>query len=486
MYKSNTLARNGIYNLAGGVIKILTSIAAIPIVIRYLGVEEYGLWALISSFVSIFALLEAGFSTAVTVFTSHALESTDNNELSITLSTSLLLMLLLSGITAFSLYFCSYSIVNFYSDVSLSFSLKILYGLQLGSWIVWGRFIQQSLVGIEQAYNRYDISNLANTALAIVGSVGTIAVVVFGGKTIQILLFQAALSFVSAFLHCLIVSRLTRGLKVKWKLNPLKAKSLIRYSSMMWVATIGALMFSKIDRLAVGSLLGMKQLGTYSAIVDVASQINGIAGMAVHPLIASVSSQASKAKILFHSQIKKAFIINSYVSLVFGTITIVLAPILLSFVFKTKVNNHYLLDFEIAIVVYSLCSVNFTGYYTLLGLDNVKACSIIALLSGLSSLIFTCLGASIFGLSGAILGNLGIMLVYAYTIFAMKVIELPISKYFDVLFYPSASFIISSFLIILLPMTTAMQSVVSILSFLFISIVLISSYNNTKFLSLNS
>jgi O-antigen/teichoic acid export membrane protein len=76
------LLRNSFYNSLGGVIRLGLGVITIPILIRALGIEEYGVWTLASSVISIVMLAESGLSFSTTFFVSQSLSKNDLEELS--------------------------------------------------------------------------------------------------------------------------------------------------------------------------------------------------------------------------------------------------------------------------------------------------------------------------------------------------------------------------------------------------------------------
>jgi O-antigen/teichoic acid export membrane protein len=92
--------KNGLYNVISSVIRGGIGIITIPLLIRSLGVEEYGLWTLAYALVGTVALMEGGLSTATTVFVSQDLSKEDNNELLQTLTIVLISTLFLSSVAA--------------------------------------------------------------------------------------------------------------------------------------------------------------------------------------------------------------------------------------------------------------------------------------------------------------------------------------------------------------------------------------------------
>jgi O-antigen/teichoic acid export membrane protein len=85
----NSLLKNGFYNALAGAIRIGLALLTIPILIRIIGVEEYGLWTLASAVVQIVNLAEAGLSMATTVFLSQDLAKEDIDGVSQTLTVTI-------------------------------------------------------------------------------------------------------------------------------------------------------------------------------------------------------------------------------------------------------------------------------------------------------------------------------------------------------------------------------------------------------------
>lgn len=67
------MIKNGFYNVVGAVIRIGLTLLTIPLIIRLIGVEEYGLWTLVSTMIGIVGLAEAGLAVSTTVFLSRDL-----------------------------------------------------------------------------------------------------------------------------------------------------------------------------------------------------------------------------------------------------------------------------------------------------------------------------------------------------------------------------------------------------------------------------
>jgi O-antigen/teichoic acid export membrane protein len=446
----NNLLKHGIYNLAGGVVRIGAGIAVIPILIRSLGLEEYGLWTLASSILGVVLLAEGGLSTATTVFVSQDLTKKDNS-LSETITVSLVAMFVLAGLAVLVLYLCSGFVTSWYPALSNFQSITLFHSLQVGAFVVWCKLFQQVFIGIEQAYQRYDLINIIGTISSILTSLGMAVVVLSSGKTLQIMQYQLLVSALLLLIHFYLVSQLVKGAGIKFQLTLSKALEIGKYSLMMWITSIGGVLFTRVDRLVIGSILGSAYLGVYSTITDIASQINSISAMAVQPMISSLSNEPDIKSTSTQRKVNRYLLANLYISLVLGLVLITFSPLILSVLLKQNIvdiNHNYTVAFRLGVLIYSLYSVNSSSYYVLLGTKQVGKCSTISLFVGSVSLILIYFGAVNFGLVGAILGNAGFLGIYAFTFASMTSVGIPFNEYFRDLMYPVLGMISTSAILV--------------------------------------
>ena len=208
---------------------------------------------------------------------------------------------------------------------------------------------------------------------------------------------------------------------------------------MMWLNTLGSMLFSRGDRLIVGSLLGTQVLGVYAGITDITAQINSFSALPVQPLLPTLSNLIGQQNVnqrQLEQQLKQATQINGLVALGMGATLITLSPLILKLLFSEQTASQYLIIFCIATAIYALYSCHAVGYYSLLGTNAVKTCALIQLLSSFLSLGLIAIGAYNFGLTGAILGNFGYFTAFLVTVFGMKRLSVSYTLWFKWLWFP--------------------------------------------------
>lgn len=423
------MLKNGLYNIVGATIRIALALITTPLLIHLIGIEEYGLWTLVSTVVGVVGLTEGGLSVSTTVFLSRDIAKNDTEGISQTLSITATAIFLLGSLTALILWIGSSVIINFFPNLQLFQRSVAVSALQLGGLVLWARLLQQILVGVEQAYQKYKLINFLNTLQVGMSSLGMIVVTWWGGKTLALMQWQGVISIVMLVIHLWTVMLLLKEAKPKFIWCANKGSEIAQYSFSTWLTSIGSALFQQGDRLIVAGILGTKFLGVYGAIISITMQINIVSATAVQPLLPRLNNLLEGSRTDLEKQIKLAFQANIALALGLGGILLVLTPIIMNFLFGEAATNEYALAFRVATIIYSLYSLNAVGYYLLLGLGAANVSMIINLIAGILSLIFMFLGAKIWNLQGVIIGNLGYLITLLFMLLAMKRLNIPASKW---------------------------------------------------------
>ena len=101
------MIRNGFYNGMGTLIRIGMGVLIIPVLIRVMGLETYGLWVFATATVGIVELAEMGLSVSTTYFVARDLAQNNRQSLSETLTISSLTVLVVATCGSFLLWVIS-------------------------------------------------------------------------------------------------------------------------------------------------------------------------------------------------------------------------------------------------------------------------------------------------------------------------------------------------------------------------------------------
>ena len=437
----SSLLRNGLYNVGGQTVRGAVSLLAIPFLIRFLGIREYGVWSLAYAVFALMTMSEAGISVAAAVFLSKDLSRNDAREVSSTLTFVVVSALLLSATLGLFLWIAGPLVAKPLVAFRSAERADAGRAMQIAGFALSAFIFQRILVGIEQAFDRYAAINALEICQSLLANVGLVVVVWLGGKTVSMMEWQVLVCGLVLAAHCCVVFRLLcgKGLSLAWSGS--KGRQILRYSVATWTATLGSAAFGQCDRFIVGGVLGAPLLGIYSAITNITSRINSFSGTAVQPLVPSLSRD-SASKVSVEGRIRQATQLNALIAIEAGILLYVLA----GWVMKATVpsaTSEDILGLQIATIIYALYSINAPGYYILFSFGQARTNAIVVLLSGMVSLGLIFLGARQFGLLGAIAGNAGYLGTLWLIVVGLRKTGIPLSRYLSWMALPAVWLIIA-------------------------------------------
>jgi O-antigen/teichoic acid export membrane protein len=460
------MLKNGIYITLSGALRALMGIATIPLLIKVLGVEDYGLWALIYSTVALVFTIEGGIAIAATFFIARDLD--DPKNLAITLTVITTVTAALAGGAAILTYSGADIIVKFFSALSTQQADQTRQAIQIGAWAISARLFQQLPISLQQATHRYGSLSLLNlllaalTTLALVpiAALPPVMVAAFGGRLVAMMAWFAASNVLVLLLHLAIISRwlTSQNLSPQWQTA--RMKEFLRYCTFTWLSSIGSLLFMRGDRLIVGKILDIKTLGVYAAITDITVQINNLSAFPLQPLLPAISNlwQASTTDIAASAKNRQAIRqvvrqgtqTNALVAFGLGATLFYLASPLFLLITSRSPLIEELLCFRIAIVGYTIYSLNAIGYFALFAIGGVRTCGLIQLGSGIFALFCIFIGVTYGGLIGAAIGNLSYAVTLLLVVMSMRQMEIPLITWLKWLKLPLIWFSIAATLGIIL------------------------------------
>lgn len=451
----------GFLNAITRAINIGLSILTIPVLIRILGLESYGLWILVSSGVYLVTLAESGLPVSATYFISRDISANDSQRLAQSLTIiAIFVLTIASGIFAV-MWFGADIVFGPISSISPDQLPVAIETFRIGSLFIWAFLLQQALVGIVQAYQRYLVLNILNSVQTILSKVGVlIAAATYG--IYAMMAWQSLISFLFLIAFGIIVWRLTRETFTGPAWNKEKAIQIIRYSGYNWLSSLGSRIFTQADRIIVGALLGPAVLGVYGAITSIAIQITFMSGTIVQPLLPSLSfnsvgkrSPETDTRIL--ASLRQTVQFNAFVALGMGAVLFVARPFVMAFLDLDYMVPAYGQSYWVIITVYALFSLNAIGFFGTLGIGAVELNTLITITSGLGAVVLIAVFSHSFGLIGASVGNAAFMLTLAMNLVVLRRLSIPLATYLTWLRFPLLWFVAVIILLPSLPISTEVQ-----------------------------
>jgi O-antigen/teichoic acid export membrane protein len=255
--------RNVLWNWAEVGLGIFAALILAPIIIRRLGDEDYGMWALTMSLVEYYWLLDFGLRGATIKYTAHYTATGERDKVNAVINSSMVFSAVLAPLVVISvLLLAPYLAARFQVQRPELFAKLII--LAVSSWALGtvGSAFSASLEGLQ----RFDYSSKAFLLTTVARNFGTLALLLLGYGVLE----MAYLTFASqALLVTLSLIFLKRAFP-EYRLAPSSAsraslRELFSYGVHGATASVGQRVLNQCTPLLTGYMLSAKATGYYTA-----------------------------------------------------------------------------------------------------------------------------------------------------------------------------------------------------------------------------
>jgi len=271
-FKRN-IARNTTLNLLGQMIPLIVGAFSIPVVIRGVGTERFGLLSLAWIVLGYFSIFDLGLGRATTKHVAEALGRNDRTDISPLIWSAVALQATMGIIAGSILLLASPVLVNRALPVAAGLRTEGTLMFRILALSIPMVFAAGSLRGALEAFQRFDLVNLVNlTALSF--TFGTSALGAANGLGIhQIVGVLVAVRAVVVIAYLLLVTRfvtaqLPQGSTFDFRL----LRRLAPFGAWVMVSNIIMPIFLYLDRFLVAALQGPTQLSYYVVPFEVVTR----------------------------------------------------------------------------------------------------------------------------------------------------------------------------------------------------------------------
>lgn len=286
MKKSEKLVHNSAINLVGFVVPLLFGLVAIPIIIKGLGVERFGILSLVWVVFSYFGIFDFGIARATTKYISESDAIGDKKKISDVFWTSSVLQFLIGIIGAVAGYFLSPVISQRLLKIPLRLIPEILPTFQVLFIMLPVVLLSSGFKGVLEAFQRFDLANYikipSNALFFIIPAVA----VQFHIGLFGITMMLGIVRFVSVFFYFWMCLKIMPELKKRVSFSIIAVKSTMTFGFWITLSSVSTFVISYIERFFIVSLLSPAQLGYYSAPYEMLSRLTMLSisiGITLYP-----------------------------------------------------------------------------------------------------------------------------------------------------------------------------------------------------------
>jgi O-antigen/teichoic acid export membrane protein len=317
------LARNTIWNLLGQIVPMVVALVTIPIIIRGMGVERFGVLSLAWIVVGYFSLFDLGIGRALTKFVADKLGPNEERVIPPLAWTSLLLMVILGFAGALVILGLSPWLVHRLLRIPQALQAETLRCFYLLATSIPMVTATAGLRGILEALQRFRVVNVIRIPMSIFSFLGPLLVLPFSKSLVPVVAALVAARLIGCGIHAWACLRAFPALFRSPVLEGSAIVPLVRFGGWLTVSNIvGPLMFY-VDRFLVGALLSVSAIAYYTAPVDTVLRLTVVPGAVVGVLFpafaTSLNQDPARAGVLLARGLKYVFLVVFPIVLVIVT-----------------------------------------------------------------------------------------------------------------------------------------------------------------------
>lgn len=276
-YSGKSIAKNTMYNLLGYGIPLLVAIVIIPVLIKGLGDERFGILILAWIVIGYFSFFDFGIGRGLTKVISEKIGSNRKEEIPDIFWTSFFLMLAISSFVAIVLILIMPSIVGIFNISSnmQSEALMTFYALAVSIPIV---STTAGLRGVLEAYQKFGSINKIRVFLGIFTFLGPLLVLFIINSLfwiVIVMIFIRVLVWILYLLQCFKINDSIKN-KVVFKFSAIKP--VLRFSMWITIANIVGPIIVYSDRILIGALISAAAITYYATPYEIVTKLLLIPG----------------------------------------------------------------------------------------------------------------------------------------------------------------------------------------------------------------
>jgi O-antigen/teichoic acid export membrane protein len=306
------LARNALWNMIGQLLPLVIGVVAIPNLVRYLGVDRFGILSLAWIIIGYFSLFDLGMGRALTKLVADKIGSNDQQSIPPLAWTSLFLMLILGMVGGLVTLLLSPWLV--YTALKVpqllqSETLRSFYLLAASIPIVT---VTSGFRGILEAQQQFRILNLIRVPTSIFSFAGPLLTLPFSHSLTPVIFILMLGRVVGAVAHMIACFHAMPALRHNMVFHRVVVLPLVKFGGWMTVSNVVGPLMVYADRFLIGAILSVGAVAYYTTPFDLVGRLTfisaSVTGVLFPAFAASLAGNKERTTVLVVRGVKYVFL----------------------------------------------------------------------------------------------------------------------------------------------------------------------------------
>jgi O-antigen/teichoic acid export membrane protein len=399
------VVKNSAYSTIGFILPVFTMLFFTPQLVRRMGHEGYGLWHVAISSLGLMGSLELGLGAAVAKYIAEYNSSQDTDGLSSVTTIGFVLSLIVGVVLTLPLYQLAPQIAHLFHASNIA-SDQVEEAIKLASLGFIPLLLKNNGLAVPRGLQRFGILTAMQLGQNVLTVVVAFIVTLLSDSIEWVVLSTILLMWLFSLGSLVIAFRMLRTLNVRFLFSSAYLRRMFSFMTFAGLDGIGRQVFSSMDRLAVGVVLGLSDVAYYTVAIGIANKFIALASALTEALMPAASvwyATGNMQRLWKYFRRSTAGLV--LLNLGLGGALLVLSGPFLRFWMGEDFARPALVPFRILILVYAVMSLTAPAYQIANGIGVPWINTLGALGSGLGTILFIIILGRTVGLEGAAWAN---------------------------------------------------------------------------------
>jgi O-antigen/teichoic acid export membrane protein len=307
------LARNTAWNLLGYGAPMVVAVFCIPILIRGLGTDRFGVLTLAWALIGYASLFDLGLGRALTQLVACKLGIGEEAEVPGLAWTSLLLMMLLGFVGTASILLISPWLVGRGLNVPATLQGEAVQSFRLLGLSIPFIITTTGLRGLLEAHQKFGLVNALRIPLGVLTFAGPLLSLPFSKSLVPVVATLVAGRIAIWAAHLVVCRRVLSELDSSITWDRSNVGPLLRFGGWMTVSNVVSPLMVTLDRFFIGALVSMTAVAYYATPFEVVTKILlvpvALMGVMFPAFSASFARDGARTALLFGRSVKSLFLV---------------------------------------------------------------------------------------------------------------------------------------------------------------------------------
>jgi O-antigen/teichoic acid export membrane protein len=273
LVRGRLLARNVVWNLLGTGSPLIVAIPVVPILIRSIGTDRFGVLTLAWAFTGYTSLFDLGLGRALTQIVAQKLGEGEDHEVPKVFWTSLLLMLLFGFVGMAAIVALSSWLAHHALKIPLALQDETTHAFRLLGLSVPIVITSTGLRGLLEAHQRFDLVSTLRVPIGVFTFAGPLLVLPFTRSLGAVVGVLVAGRLISCAAHLWLCFRVVPELRRRVAWHRPSAGPLLRFGGWLTVGNIVGPMMMYLDRFIIAAMLSATAVAYYATPYDMVTKL---------------------------------------------------------------------------------------------------------------------------------------------------------------------------------------------------------------------